>query len=218
MLRVALAHAWAEPAASDPSLAGWIAAGCLLIAAAVAFARSLRERRRNRALLARLDQMEARLDAGPAGAVAIPFPHLSSGEDGDLVATPSGDVLAGRTSEVHRIVDGPVPVRRSLAEQAIVAVHDRLESGVSPAQLAAALHVSLRTLERGLATYLACTPRQLILAMRMREARRLLAAGDHLVKDVAYRLGFADAYHFSRSFKSFYHVAPSSARPEPGGG
>jgi len=200
----------------DTSLAGWVVAACLLIAAVLAYARSARERGRNRALLHRLDEVEAKLGSlaapaqQPAVADEIPVGHL------DLVPTPSGDVLAGRTTEVERILAGPAPPRRSLAEQAILAVHRRLDGGLTPADLAEELHVSLRTLERGLGMFLDCTPRQLILAMRMREARRLLAGGDCMVKDVAYRLGFADPYHFSRCFKSFYHVAPSGARP--GGG
>ncbi len=203
--------AWSSAQAA--SLAGWIAAGGLLVAALLGFARSLLERRRNRALILRLDEVEARLGALPASPAARALDEPAPLAGAALIATPSGDVLAGRTTAVERILGGPPPLRRSLAEQAIVAVHERLDGGLSPNDLARALHVSLRTLERGLARYLECTPRQLILAMRMREARRILASGECMVKEVAYRLGFADPYHFSRCFKSFYHVAPSDARP-----
>ncbi len=208
-----LTDAAAWPAAFDVSLLGWLAAGCLLVAALAGYARSVRERRRNRELILRLDEVETRLRTAQPPVAAGTAGEPPRPADADLVATPSGDVLAGRTSEIERILGGTAPARRSLAEQAILAVHGRLDGGLTPNDLAAALHVSLRTLERGLALYLGCTPRRLILAMRMREARRILAAGDCMVKEVAYRLGFADPYHFSRCFKSFYHVAPSAARP-----
>ena len=100
---------------------------------------------------------------------------------------------------------------RALADQTIVCIHRSIEKRLAPGQLADALCVSLRTLERGLGETLGCTPRQLILAMKMREARRLLLRGAR-VGEVADRLGFANVFHFSRRFKAFYHVAPSEVR------
>jgi AraC-like DNA-binding protein len=42
----------------------------------------------------------------------------------------------------------------------------------------------------------------------MREAAQWLGRPQTTVKDVAEALGFADQFHFSRVFKSFYGVPP----------
>ncbi len=52
------------------------------------------------------------------------------------------------------------------------------------------------------------TPRQYILKRRMEEARMLLENG-RSVQQTAERLGFYDAFHFSKAFKRFWEVPPS---------
>jgi len=92
----------------------------------------------------------------------------------------------------------------------VALVHARIRENLAPADLAAELAISLRTLERGLAAELGCSPRQLILAMKMREARRLLESGRYRVNEVSSTLGFATPSHFSRSFRAFYRLPPST--------
>lgn len=145
-----------------------------------------------------IDRIEDAADAGP---------DLPPQQD-----APTGDVLAGWTTHVRQVVEGEAAEAIGLADQAILGIHRRLHANLTPADLAAALCVSLRTLERGLATTLDCTPSQLILAMKMREARRMLLSGHYRVGEVADRLGFANAFHFSRRFKAYYRVAPSEMR------
>jgi AraC-like DNA-binding protein len=173
-----------------------------------------RDRRQIDALLARLSELEDQVlavgylvegDAATEDPGAHPSgPHLAAPLD-----SPPADVLAGRTSYVRRVVEGRGAEVETLAGQAIAAVHRRLTDTLLPADLAGDLHISLRTLERGLAADLSCTPTQLIVAMKMREARRLLLSGSYRVNEVASRLGFSSPYHFSRRFKEFYQVAPS---------
>lgn len=173
-----------------------------------------RQQRQVTALLERLDELEARwVDAGAAvapSAATVEQPAAAPVPD-ERSYSPSGDVLAGLTSHVQRIVQGGGGTR-SLADQAIACVHRRIQENVAPSQIAADLYVSLRTLERGLAATLDCSPSQLILAMKMREARRLLASGQWRVSEVAEHLAFANAFHFSRRFKSFYRITPSALR------
>ena len=191
----------------------WIlSVAALAVAVAAVVAALLLQRRHRtqiRALIERLEAHESRL-AGPSGVLTPTRPEtVEGGDDGDS-ANPSGDVLAGHTSHVRRLVDGDGSGPVSLADQAILCVHGRLQETVSPGQMAADLYVSLRTLERGLSETLGCTPRQLILAMKMREARRLLTSGRLNVSEVAYRLGFASPSHFSRRFTGFYGRPPSA--------
>ncbi len=179
------------------------------VATSAAAVRAVRRQRRQlQALMARLDELETALaDREDAeDGLARVVEEVRSGRH------PAADVLAGRTTHVRRLVEGEDGTAFGLADQAIVAVHRRLEDPIAPADLADELCVSLRTLERGLATTLECTPRQLILAMKMREARRLLEREALTVSEVAYRLGFSSPGHFSRRFSAFYREAPSAVR------
>jgi AraC-like DNA-binding protein len=191
----------------------WLAAALALLVLVLVVLRHRGERRRNQALMARLDELEARLAAhaaAPAEDAAAPYRETEAER---ATPNPSADVLAGRTSLVRGALEGGGSGVRTLAEQAIACIHGQLGERLAPHELAARLHVSLRTLERGLDHALDCAPRQLITAMKMREAHRMLRSGRYRVKEVAYRLGFADQYHFSRCFKEFYHLPPSAVVP-----
>lgn len=179
-----------------------------------------RQRRQMRTLLGRLERLEAHWVGGlhPEGQGIAVLASQAATQGGDDSITPSGDVLAGKTSYVRHLVESGGSTAQGLADQAIFCVHKHLEANVTPGEIADELYVSLRTLERGLAVALDCTPSQLILAMKMREARRMLKV-DHLrVSEVADRLGFANPFHFSRRFKSFYRVSPSALRQETAAG
>lgn len=56
------------------------------------------------------------------------------------------------------------------------------------------------------------SPYQFLTRLRMGYASRLLLESDVSVKAVAAVLGFKDAFHFSRVFKSVHHVPPSRFR------
>ena len=196
-----------------------VAAAIAALAAVLVVRSQRRSRRQVSELLARLERLEqhhreptsARETTTARAETDFPTQSVAASEQ---ETPPSGDVLAGLTSHVRRLVQVPGGETVSLADQAIVCIYRHLEANVQPAQVAEELFVSLRTLERGLAMTLDCTPRQLIVAMKMREARRLLLDGRHRVADVAERLGFADPFHFSRRFKSFYGISPSEVKPE----
>jgi AraC-like DNA-binding protein len=98
----------------------------------------------------------------------------------------------------------------TLELRAIRAIRGRLGDPVQPADLARALYVSLRTLERRLNESLACSPGELILAVKMREARRLLEHGALQVQEVARRVGFDDPAHFARRFRAYSGIPPTA--------
>ena len=160
-----------------------------------------------------LDRLET---LSKAGGEPLAAPSTSSGEhppgpsSGDSsLDLLTRDVLAGHTTRVRALLEDGTVQGLPLADQAIVQVYGRLEEPLSPSELASALNVSLRSLERGLSLALDCTPRELILAVKMREARRLLEEGELNVTAVAYRLGFSSPSHFSRRFREFFKVSPS---------
>ena len=100
---------------------------------------------------------------------------------------------------------------RDIPARAVAYLCRNLGASVSVEELADAVHVSRRTLHRAIVGALGCTPSELITAVRMREAERLLTVEDRLVKQVADDLGFASIPHFSRTFKRFHGYNPSEA-------
>jgi len=169
-----------------------------------------RHTRKVRTLLSRLEELEA--VAGPVagdGAREDDSRELDTEDVVPILTQLTADVLAGRTTHVRQLIEDGSVQGLPLADQAIVSIHARLGENLSPADLARELNVSLRSLERGLGFSLECTPRELILAVKMREARRLLESGELNVTGVAYRLGFSSPSHFSRRFRAFYKMPPS---------
>lgn len=182
----------------------WSLATVLLVLAlgAAMFAILARHRRLITELSARLDAVEnpqrsRDLESSP-----------ETSEPGDS-ALPC-DVLHGHTSYVRAMIGGADSGAKSLADQVILAIHDRLEDPISPRHLAATVNVSVRTLERVLQGTLGCSPRQLILTMKMREAQRLLCTNELRVGEIAYRLGFSSAAHFSTRFRGFSGTTPTA--------
>jgi AraC-like DNA-binding protein/heme exporter protein D len=187
---------------------GWVAFAVALVLIAVVakvWADNVKRRRQIDALMIRMQELEAKL----AVADGEPTDEIFA-EDGVPSASGiySADVLAGQSSYVARLVS-QAERPADLAGQALVAVYRRIEDPIRPSDLADELCVSLRTLQRGLARCLDCTPNQLILTAKMREARRLIASGQLRVGEVAHRLAFADASHLARNYRKFYRCPPS---------
>jgi len=56
------------------------------------------------------------------------------------------------------------------------------------------------------------SPYQYLMRLKMTAAAQRLQAPDARVKEVAYELGFRDAFHFSRAFKKVFGVSPDAFR------
>jgi len=76
--------------------------------------------------------------------------------------------------------------------------------------LAADAYVTRRQLERRLKKLEYLTPAEYIRQVRLEQARKLIESGlPNSIADLAHRVGFRDAKHFSKCFKSFYGVQPT---------
>ncbi|WP_210604342.1 helix-turn-helix domain-containing protein [Brevibacterium oceani] len=83
------------------------------------------------------------------------------------------------------------------------------DSSLTAGRIAAALNISVRTLNRAFASENESAMKWL-LDHRLEVAHTALAEGrNRSVSDTAFELGFSDLSHFSRSFKSKYDVTPS---------
>jgi AraC-like DNA-binding protein len=92
-------------------------------------------------------------------------------------------------------------------------VRDHMGEPLSVGDVALGVGVSPRTLQRVCRDEFGASPRDVILAVKMRSAREALAGGRLRVHEVAAQVGFDSPYHFSRRFKAFYGEPPSSVIP-----
>ena len=76
-------------------------------------------------------------------------------------------------------------------------------------QLAGALNISHRQLQRKIKSLFAMTPRELIKSYRLKKSAELLSEGLS-VTQACYSCGFTDTSYFSKSFKTQFNIAPSN--------
>jgi AraC-like DNA-binding protein len=81
--------------------------------------------------------------------------------------------------------------------------------GYKSRELARALRITPRHLQRMFATELGCSPRAWLNEQRLLAARQMLSTA-RTVKEVAYTLGFPTVSQFSRDFRHHFGVRPSS--------
>ncbi len=172
------------------------------------------ERRRLRELLVRMQRLEEQLATAP--------PPVANDGTGWSAAVDDGELETAAT-RLEAPALRPRPAVEQLAQRATDCILRHLAEPLSVDALARQLYVSTRTLERALAETHRCTPRQLIAAVKLREAERLLRDEGLSVTEVAARLGYADPSHFSKRFKEAFRIPPSlvarrvaAAAPMPG--
>ncbi|MBW8481414.1 helix-turn-helix domain-containing protein [Actinomadura parmotrematis] len=159
--------------------------------------------------------------------------------------SPAAQILMAHTSTVQQVVGGLSPAGAQASRNALLelvkgllldAFDDRepaftpalaqaarnladtrlTDAELSPAAIAAHLHVSVRTLQRAFAE----TDEPLSAYIRRRRleeaAAALLAPGSRLsVTEAAARWQFTDSSHFIRSFKKHYHATPAQFARRP---
>ncbi len=192
-----LSGTWgAESLAVVATLVGLAGAGL------VTLARELRHRRRISALLGRLARMEEASPGAEPAPIAL-FPR-------DRQEIHAVETLRDRLAVTLNATERSAAPSNALplAVRAVAAARARLAEPLSPAELARTLFVSLRTLQRALSDSLDCSPREMIIAVKMEAARALLQDGLARVQDVARAVGFDDPAHFTRRFKAYFGRAP----------
>lgn len=105
-----------------------------------------------------------------------------------------------------------------VVRQAIAFLEEQAECEVDLEALAGRLHLSYDQFRHVFKQRTGLPPYQYHLQLRMSRARELLAGSALSVKQISFRLGFTDPYHFSRIFKRKTGFAPQdwrekSARP-----
>jgi DNA-binding response OmpR family regulator len=84
--------------------------------------------------------------------------------------------------------------------------------GIKAADMAEAVNLDLRALQRKLRTLVGHTPITLLNAVRLREARRMLTETNWSIQDIATRCGYASPQYFSRIFSMEEGMSPRAFR------
>ena len=191
-----------------------VSIGAALIAgfaAGLLVARRDREhRQRVTQLFDRIEQLEVLVAQSHSHEDAsTPPPPTETVENVDKTTHRIRGKLSTLVSSLLMRSESSIPEPGRLDVRTVGYIREHLDRSLTPAQLASGLNVSLRTLQRRTKTSLGCSPRELIIAVKMYEAKRMLAGTDQLVATVARAVGFEDASYFSKRFKAYYGFLPS---------
>lgn len=99
-----------------------------------------------------------------------------------------------------------------LVRKAMLLIEQQMSHGMPLAQVAAALGIGIRQLERRFVADVGMTPRGYRKRLRLACARWMVEHTDRSLTDVGFECGFGDGSHFSRAFGGHFKVLPSSLR------
>jgi len=88
----------------------------------------------------------------------------------------------------------------------------RRDLGVSIFELAAAVHLSPRSLHRLFAQTLGRSPKQVLSLLRLNNAEMQLLYSTDSIETIAESCGFRDRYHFSSTFSRAHGMGPATYR------
>ncbi|RVU33870.1 GlxA family transcriptional regulator [Hwanghaeella grinnelliae] len=95
---------------------------------------------------------------------------------------------------------------------AIGLMEENLEAPLNRNEIAAAVRLSTRQLERLFQKYLRSTPRKYYFSLRMHKAQLLLRQTTLPILEVALASGFVSASHFAKSYREFFGRNPRADR------
>ena len=102
--------------------------------------------------------------------------------------------------------------RDPLVSRALRRIQQRLDAPEPAENLARALGVSKRKLERHFQKALNLTPSNAAMRIRLAQAKMMIERTDRTIVDIANSTGFCDASHFSRVFSKQEGTAPAAYR------
>lgn len=103
------------------------------------------------------------------------------------------------------------PIHR-LAADAYEYISEHYAEDCSLKAIAAALHVSPNYLHAVFSREVGVTPFAHVIAQRVRRAKRLIAAGEKTMQEIALEVGFCSQSHFNKVFKEQTGLTPAAYR------
>lgn len=107
----------------------------------------------------------------------------------------------------------PLPIETRFLERLQQCFAQNMHTSPSVPEIARMLGISQRVLSKRCASLLQTSPAKALLRMRVHYARQLLTKTEMSVKEVGYRLGFPNPFHFSRVYKQVTGRSPSLDKP-----
>jgi AraC-like DNA-binding protein len=99
-----------------------------------------------------------------------------------------------------------------IVEKAKYLMESNIYSAINLSSISEQIGISTSRLHEIFKTYTSMTPYQYYIHIKILRAESLLEEENLSIKEVAYRMGFEDQYHFSRLFKNKTGIAPSEWR------
>lgn len=128
----------------------------------------------------------------------------------------SEQFIHSRIRDRHDSQRMAVQSRLGVANDRLIAAIDMMEAGADEAlpvqEIASAVGLSPRQLERLFARYLRVSPSRHYMNIRLERARAMLLQTTRPILDVAVASGFTSASHFSRCYRETYGCKPSDER------
>lgn len=104
------------------------------------------------------------------------------------------------------------PATDLVVKRAMLLIEQQIAKNTPFAELAEALGLSLRQLERRFMMDVRMTPKAYRLHLRLARAKWMIEHTDQSLTDIGFECGFGDGSHFSRAFSSHFKALPSSLR------
>lgn len=109
-------------------------------------------------------------------------------------------------------IDISAPVRDPLVRRAVLIMQQTIGATLPIQAIADQLGTNVKRLSRAFQTHLRTSPGETYRQIRLERALWLVEHSGRSMSEIAYECGFADASHFSRTFRSAYDVSPSDIR------
>jgi transcriptional regulator GlxA family with amidase domain len=102
----------------------------------------------------------------------------------------------------------PMPNAPAKLQATLALMNEHLDRTLGIDELAHAMGISRRHLERLFKRSLGCSPSRHYLDLRLQQARQLLRAGEQPLSDVARECGFVSLQHFFRCYRQYFGAHP----------
>jgi transcriptional regulator GlxA family with amidase domain len=154
--------------------------------------------------------------SGGTGALDMMLHVIASRHDRQLAHDVSEQFIHPRIRSADDKQRMALQTRLGVANQrlldAVAMMEEALDEPRDVRDIAAAVGLSPRQLERLFARYLHANPSRYYLELRLAQARHLLSQTTRPILDIAIACGFASASHFSRCYRMLYAKKPSEER------
>ncbi|WP_028546471.1 AraC family transcriptional regulator [Paenibacillus taiwanensis] len=103
-----------------------------------------------------------------------------------------------------------IAVKPDLVAQAVRYIHERYREQITLETLLEHLDCSSRQLLRAFKKQIQTSPIDYLIQLRVSKAKHLLLSTDFTLKEIAESVGYTDSYYFSRIFKKYEGMSPTS--------